>query len=242
MRMLGLFLAVTFSGYAQEVAGDWHGWIEIKNDAPLRLALHIARGAGLSATIDSMDEGGAGLPVDKLIVRGAKVRFEMSSVGGVYDGTVADAGSRISGSWTQDGGVWPLIWERGADPASLTQPIDAAEATTLGQLCTQWLYSGDFTDLWAKLSPVMRQAFGDEAGLSAFRADLLQRWGAEQRLISEDVEISGALQVYRRVATFARHEGAVQVRLGFDPRGAAALLEIIETSSGRTHLSGRPTR
>ena len=48
MRMLALFLALTFCGYAQEVAGDWHGWIEIKNDAPLRLALHIARGAGLA--------------------------------------------------------------------------------------------------------------------------------------------------------------------------------------------------
>jgi hypothetical protein len=45
-------------------------------------------------------------------------------------------------------------------------------------------------------------------------------------LISEDVEISGALQVYRRVARFNRHDGEVEMRLGFDPRGAVALLEI----------------
>jgi hypothetical protein len=226
MRMLALFLAVTFSGYAQEIAGDWHGWIEITNDAPLRLAQHISRGVGPSATIDSMDEGGAGLPVDNLAVHGAHARFVMNSVGGVYHGTVTGGGSRISGSWTQDGGVWPLIWERGADPASLTQPIDAAEARTLGQLCTRWLYGGDLTNLWAKLSPVMRQAFGNEVGLRAFRGDVWQRWGEDQSLISEDVEISGALEVYRQVARFNRHDGEVEMRLGFDPRGAAALLEI----------------
>jgi len=227
MKMLCLFLAVTYCGYAQDVAGDWHGWIEIKNDAPLRLALHIAPGPGVSATIDSMDEGGAGLAVDNLTVHGARVRFQMKNVGGIYDGTVTDDGSRISGSWTQDGGVWPLIWERGADPASLTQPIGAQEARTQGQLCTRWLYGGDFADLWAKLSPVMRQAFGNAAGLRAFRTGILQRWGEEQKLISEDVESSGALQVYRRVARFTKREGEVEVRFGFDPRGTAALVEVI---------------
>jgi hypothetical protein len=226
MRFLGLFLAVAVLACAQDVAGDWHGWIDIKNDAPLRLALHIAPGAGLHATIDSVDEGGIGLPVDGLVISGATVRFEMNGVGAAYEGTVAEDGSRIKGSWRQDGGVWPLEWERGEDPASLTLPIDRQAAKKQGQICTQWLYSGDLSDLWTKLGPVLRQAFVSEAGLRKFRGKMLEQWGPEVRLISESVETTGVLQVYRRVANFARQEGDVEVRFAFDPRGAVATFHI----------------
>jgi hypothetical protein len=222
MRLLGLFLAVALLTCAQDIAGDWHGWIDIKNDAPLRLALHVAPGARVRATIDSVDEGGTGLPVEALDISGAKLRFEMNGVGAVYEGIVTEDGSRIKGSWRQDGGLWPLDWERGEDPASLTQPIDRQAAMKQGRICTQWLYSGDLSALWTKLGPVMRQAFVSEAGLREFRNEMLQQRGTEERLISESVETNGALQVYRRVANFGRQEGNVEVQFGFDPRGAAA--------------------
>jgi hypothetical protein len=225
MRILSLFLAVAIAACAQDIAGDWHGWIEVKNDAPLRLALHVAQGAS-RATIDSMDEGGAGIPVDGLVMSGAKVRFEMRGVGAVYEGTVAGDGSRINGSWTQDGGVWPLDWERGEDPASLTRLIDPQEARKQGQVCVQWLYSGDLSDLWKKFGPVMQQALGSEAGLREFRDKMLRQWGTEARLISESVEPSGTLQVYRRVAQFALRGGDVEVQFAFDPRGAAAVFQV----------------
>jgi hypothetical protein len=226
MKILGLFLAVALLACAQDIAGDWHGWIEIKNDAPLRLALHVAPGAGLRATIDSADEGGMGLPVEGLVMSGAKVRFEMKGVGAVYEGTLAGGGSRINGSWVQDGGVWPLDWERGEDPANLTEPIDRQAARKLGQLCVQWLYSGNLSDLWSKLGPVMRQGLFSEAGLRELRDKMLEQWGQETSLISESVEPSGALQIYRRVAKFARQGGDVEVRFAFDPRGAAAVFQV----------------
>ena len=43
---------------AQEIAGEWHGSLEVKDDATLRLALHITRENLLKATVDSADEGG----------------------------------------------------------------------------------------------------------------------------------------------------------------------------------------
>jgi hypothetical protein len=226
MRLLGLFLAVALWACAQDIAGDWHGWIDIKNDAPLRLALHVAPGARIRATIDSVDEGGTGLPVEGLVISGAKIRFEMTGVGAVYEGTATEDGSRIKGFWRQDDGVWALDWERGEDPASLTQPIDRQAARKQGQICTQWLYSGDLSDLWTKLGPVMRQALVSEAGLREFRDEMLQRWGPEVKLISESVETSGTLQVYRRVASFARQAGNVEVQFAFDPRGAAATFHV----------------
>jgi hypothetical protein len=226
MRLLGLFLAVALLAWAQDIAGEWHGWIEIKNDAPLRLALHVAPGARIRATIDSVDEGGTGLPVEGLVISGAKVRFEMNGVGAVYEGTVAEDSSRIRGVWRQDGGVWPLDWERGEDPASLTQAIDPQTARKQGQICTQWLYSGDLSDLWTKLGPVMRQALVSETGLRELRDNMLQQWGPEVILISESVETNGALQVYRRLAHFAKQEGNVEVQFAFDPRGAAATFHV----------------
>jgi hypothetical protein len=226
MRSLGLFLAVALLARAQDIAGDWHGWIDIKNDAPLRLALHVAPGSRLRATIDSVDEGGTGLAVQGLVINGAKVQFEMNGVGALYEGTVAEDGSRIQGFWRQDGGVWPLDWERGEDPAGLTRPIDRQTARKQGQICTQWLYRGDLSDLWTKLGPVMRQALVSEAGLREFYDKMLQQWGSEVMLISESVDTDGALQVYRRVANFSRQAGDVEVQFAFDPRGAAAVFHV----------------
>lgn len=207
---------------AQDIGEDWHGSVEVKNDAPLRLVLHISRDKPLKATVDSIDEGGMGLPVDTIAVNRSAMKFEMKSIGGTYEGKIAADGSRITGSWSQDGGVWPLIWERGEDPATMTQRIEEQEAKKKGRIYTQWFYEGKLGDLWAKLSPVMQQALGSEDKLSELRNQILQQLGSETELSAENVQPAGALQVYKRLAKFEKVEGNVEVQFAFDPRGSVA--------------------
>jgi hypothetical protein len=209
---------------AQEISGDWHGSVEVPNDAPLRLALHIANPN--TATVDSADEGVTALPVDSIHVSGATLQFEIKSISGVYAGKITPDGSRMTGTWSQDGGVWPLNWERGDDPANITEPIPAAEATKKGQACAQWFYDGNVTKLWLELSPVVQQAFGSETQLAEFRQQTLGRLGTEIRVLSESAAPAGKMQVYRRTTEFQRAKDGVVIQFAFDPRGIIAVFSI----------------
>lgn len=228
MRTLDLLLAVALVvprlAAAQDIAGEWHGSIEVPNDAPLRLAMHIARDGslGIKATIDSIDEGGMDLPIDSIIAGDSTMKFEMNGIGGTYQGKIAADGSSITGSWAQDGAVWPLTWHRGEDPGNVSHLFDEQEARKWGRTYTQWFYEGKVPDLWSKLSPVMQQALGAEANLSKLRDRVLQHMGTESKVLEESVKLAGALQVYRRLANFDKTTGNVEVTLAFDARGSVA--------------------
>lgn len=209
---------------AQTISGDWHGSIQVPNDAPLRLALHIADDN--TATLDSADEGVTALPLDSIALRGGTMQFAIRSISGRYRGTLASDGSRITGTWSQDGGVWPLNWERGVDPANITRPISLEEATNKGRACTQLFYEGKLADLWLSFSPVVRQAFINKEQFAQFRQQTIRRLGSEMRVLSEGVTSVGEMQMYQRVAEFQRAEGSVTIQLGFNPRGTIAVFAI----------------
>jgi hypothetical protein len=209
---------------AQDISGEWHGSVEVSNDAPLRLALHIANRN--TASVDSADEGVTALPADSVEVDDATLRFEITSIAGVYEGTVASDGSRITGTWSQDGGVWPLVWEKGEDPENVTQPIRETEAQQNGQTYTQWFYEGKLAELWRKLSPVMQQALGSEPKLAEYREQTMRQLGSETQIVGESVKLTGVLQVYRRIARFQRAEGSIEVKFAFGPRGTVAVFSI----------------
>lgn len=202
---------------AQDLAGDWHGAVEVANDAPLRLALHITRDH--TATLDSIDEGAMGLRVDSINRDGSLLKFELQSLGGAYQGEVAEDGSVIRGWWKQDGGTWPLNWERGEDPADTPRLFDADRARQGGRACARVFYGGRLSELWRRLAPVMRQAMGSEAGLREFRQRSLGQLGSETAISSESVRTEGVLQIYRRVARFAKSRELIEVRFAFNAQG-----------------------
>ena len=101
MRIRGLLLAAWLTvslAAAQNIEGDWHASLEVKDDAPLRLALHVTRekSGALKATLDSIDEAGSALPVDSMTVSGDTVKFEMKDTGGFFEGRIAAGGSSIA--------------------------------------------------------------------------------------------------------------------------------------------------
>ena len=206
---------------AQNIEGDWHASLEVQDDAPLRLALHVTReGSGaLKATLDSIDEAGSALPVDSMAVSGDTVKFEMKDTGGFFEGRIAAGGSSIAGSWKQAGETWPLTWERGEDPAVVSHPLDPKEAREKGRACADLFYSGKVSELWVQLSPVMQQALVTVDKLREFRVKVQHLHGSEIKVIEETVKPDGSLQVYRRLAKFDRASGTVDLQFVFNARG-----------------------
>lgn len=100
---------------AETVTGDWHGTLHA-GAQELRLALHISSDpkGGLAATMDSIDQGGMGMPVTSITLSGSALKFELQNIGGSYEGKVNADSTKISGTWRQGGGELPLEFSRGA--------------------------------------------------------------------------------------------------------------------------------
>ena len=113
---IGALALLAFSVFAQpaptEFAGDWQGALDA-NGTQLRLVFHVAAAADgkLAATLDSLDQGAKGIPVQSVTVDGASIRFEVSVIGGVYDAKLADK-STMTGKWRQSGMELPLDLKR----------------------------------------------------------------------------------------------------------------------------------
>ena len=85
----------------------------------LRLVFRIERGRGErgTGTMDSMDQGVLGLPVESVVLRADRsVTLRCGAVRGEFTGTLNADASEIEGTWTQGGQELPLLLTRGQPP------------------------------------------------------------------------------------------------------------------------------
>jgi hypothetical protein len=62
--------------------------------------------------MDSPDQGAKGIPVTTVTRNGSSLKLEVKGVGGVYEGTLDAALTKIDGTWKQGGGSMPLVLTR----------------------------------------------------------------------------------------------------------------------------------
>ncbi|MGI8897268.1 MAG: alpha/beta fold hydrolase [Pyrinomonadaceae bacterium] len=109
----------------RKIDGDWEGTLDA-GAAKLRLVLHVFRKDGvLSATLDSPDQGATGLPIDSITLSATSFRFEMKSLGGVYEGQLAKDNGQIEGKWMQGGQTFPLILKRLGSPSAGDEAVES---------------------------------------------------------------------------------------------------------------------
>jgi hypothetical protein len=108
-------LLLAFAAFAQapaDLAGDWQGALDT-NGTKLRLVFHVSVAADgkLAATLDSLDQGAKGIPVQSVTVDGASVRFDVSVIGGAYEAKLGDKAT-MTAQWKQSGMALPLELKR----------------------------------------------------------------------------------------------------------------------------------
>ena len=104
------------------LAGFWLGTLQI-GAVPVRLAFAVKEADGkLTATLDSPDQGAAGLPFPETELKGGKVRIASKALGVAYTGKLSDDGKAIAGEWTQGGTSVPLAMSRTDKMPSLNRP------------------------------------------------------------------------------------------------------------------------
>lgn len=123
------------------LAGDWEGTLDA-GTAELRLVVHLvaSEDGSLSATLDSPDQGAAGLPVQEATFAEGTLILVMPAFGARYEGTLDASGTKLDGTWSQGPGSFPLVLTRSDEAAAIPTPIptvgpsDPIAATWLGTL------------------------------------------------------------------------------------------------------------
>ena len=137
--VLAFIVVTTGLSFAQDIVGDWNGKLTI-GQAELRLVLHVtkANDGNLKATLDSLDQGANGIPVNAVTLKDSKLNLIVDAVHGSYDGKVNADASEIAGTWTQ-GGSLELNFHRGgiaAKPAPKPAKPSDIDGDWLGTLDT----------------------------------------------------------------------------------------------------------
>ncbi len=96
---------------ADGLVGRWAGALDTGGQI-LNLELELEGGPdeGWSAVVVSVDQGGARIPVSKVVVATPEFRLELAAIAASFDGLVS--GDSIIGTWRQGGAELPLTWNR----------------------------------------------------------------------------------------------------------------------------------
>jgi len=114
-------LKLTRAVKPSEVDGAWEGTLDVGQK--LRLILHLTTTKeGLAATLDSPDQGAAGIAGTGVKRDGVLLTVEIANIGAKYEGTIAKDYSAIDGTFSQGGGTFPLVLKRTGAGAPAAKP------------------------------------------------------------------------------------------------------------------------
>lgn len=127
-----------------DLDGDWLGTLDA-GTVKLRVAFHITNTEdGLTATMDSLDQGAKGLPVTSVTRDGASLKMELKGIGGSFEGKIAKDLATIEGTWTQMGNSLPLVLKRVKSAADLERPRPQNSVAPWPDLSFTWAQQTHF--------------------------------------------------------------------------------------------------
>lgn len=104
---------------APAFVGEWEGTLEAGQS--LRLKLKIANGAGgATATMVSVDQGGAEIAVSAIVQKDAKLNLDVKVVSGGYEAELSADGMELNGTWSQGTNSFPLKLRKVGAPKAAT--------------------------------------------------------------------------------------------------------------------------
>lgn len=102
-----------------DIDGTWMGSLDT-GGVKLRVVFHILNTEdGLTATMDTPDQGANGLPTTSVTRTGSSLKIEAKNLNGSFEGKISPDLSTIDGNWTQNGGTLPLVLKRSKDQAEV---------------------------------------------------------------------------------------------------------------------------
>jgi pimeloyl-ACP methyl ester carboxylesterase len=123
LLMAGFVLGILVSAAdSPSAVGDWLGTLSF-NGVNLRIALHIKQtAASLAGTMDSLDQGALGIPLDHVSFSDGKLSLRIAALQASYEGKLEASGKSLSGTFTQGGVSIPLDLKPTSEPVAIKRP------------------------------------------------------------------------------------------------------------------------
>lgn len=126
---MGLLLA--HAARTQEIAGAWHGRLQVPSGAALRIGLQVSRtpDGRLSGFLTSPDQTPHPIPLGTVRMEAGKLVFDAPAVGASYQGAWDGARQAWAGKLKQGGLDMPLTFKKGPPPQQASAPATARPQT-----------------------------------------------------------------------------------------------------------------
>jgi hypothetical protein len=114
MVVLGCLPALALAQTRAGIVGDWEGTLDPGAQPKKRIVVHIAaaQDGSLSGTIDYPDQDTSGIIITAITYKERVLHFESSSIPALYDGTMDEPHSQITGTWKQGAAPLSLVLKR----------------------------------------------------------------------------------------------------------------------------------
>jgi Protein of unknown function (DUF3738) len=106
---------------AQNIADTWQGTLHAGRDLRVVFKISKADGGGYKAVSYSIDQGGDGIPVNKITLEGTTLKMTLPAINGTYEGKLSADGKTITGTFSQ-GQPLPLTLVRATPETEWTIP------------------------------------------------------------------------------------------------------------------------
>ena len=112
-----LAILITSSVLGQDITGQWNGLLNVQG-MKLRLVFHITKtDQGYSSTMDSPDQGAAGIPMSSTVFENPKLVLKLDAAGIEYTGELKE--EMVIGTFKQSGLSFPMDLKR----ESIEKPV-----------------------------------------------------------------------------------------------------------------------
>ncbi len=110
-------------GQSSRIEGDWQGALRIQS-FELRIVFHLqlTKEGSWKATMDSPDQGAAGIGIDSVSFTDGKARLVVGIAQAEYEGKLETGDSLMAGVWKQGGMTLPLNMKRTTAPVVIRRP------------------------------------------------------------------------------------------------------------------------
>ena len=116
--LLGMSGQILGQTHTKGVEGSWKGTLDAGEKLRLVLTISKATDGAYSGKLDSLDQGGASIPIEVITVNGDSVRLELKTVEAVFEGKLNADRSELTGTFSQGGASFPLTFKRSGDESA----------------------------------------------------------------------------------------------------------------------------
>jgi RNA polymerase sigma factor (sigma-70 family) len=127
---------------AHPLQGSWEGAVRFQGQV-VHLVYKISTlGSGYHATVDGIEQNLKDLKVDNLVYDYPKVHLETRTIGFVFDGSMSDDATVMTGRWKQAGVSGDLVLGKTNNPDTILEPLTQEDYTPRSGSDIQGLWKG----------------------------------------------------------------------------------------------------